>query len=139
MSQSNSASILSTKQRIALGALAPTKPKAMPLPLPKPSLPLPGKANSALMALSFKKKPSVSTASKNGDGSGQIEYAKHDSGPTEQQTSSRPDVAMAPQTSAKVSPTTSLFSDVPHIMSSPTSVHDMQDQTENFEPYPETM
>ncbi|KAF5377681.1 hypothetical protein D9615_005211 [Tricholomella constricta] len=54
-----SGSGISIKQRLAQGALAPTRPKAIPLPTPKlkPSLP---PVKTALMNLSFKKK-TVST------------------------------------------------------------------------------
>lgn len=134
---------LSTKQRIAQGALAPTNPKTGPLPLPK--LSVPGKPNSGLMALSFKKKPSLSNASGSGSGNGQMEEDVKPRDPRlrEGQASfSSLNAAAAPQSSPKISPTTSLFSDVPHVVASPVSIHGTLDQTpyfENFDPYPETM
>ncbi|GLB33577.1 hypothetical protein LshimejAT787_0104610 [Lyophyllum shimeji] len=54
-----SGSGISTKQRLAQGALAPTRPNAIPLPAPKQKVPPPPlRINSGgMMNLSFKKKP----------------------------------------------------------------------------------
>ncbi|KAG5639362.1 hypothetical protein H0H81_003506 [Sphagnurus paluster] len=66
-----SGSALSTKQRLAQGALAPTRPKAIPLPPPKPKSQAPpaiktSTATASIMPLGFKKKavptPTLSTS-----------------------------------------------------------------------------